>query len=39
MSGPLLIPTDEELQECENAMRVSSPLNAGDFPGWEDKLK
>ena len=39
MSGPLLIPTDDELQECESAMRVSSPLNAADFPGWEDKLK
>jgi hypothetical protein len=39
MSGPLLIPTDAELQECQEGMRVSAPLNPVQFPGWEDKLK
>ena len=39
MSGPLLIPTAEELAYCESHMAVSAPLNASDFPGWEDKLK
>lgn len=39
MSGPLLIPTDDELQWAASSMAVKCPLNASDFPGWEDKLK
>lgn len=38
MPSPLLLPTQAEVEELQTSAKVGS-IHAGDYPGWEDRLK
>jgi len=38
MTGPLLLPTQAELDELKASTKVSA-INAEDFPNWEERLR